>query len=57
MSLVNRVFKPFLDSFMIVFSDEILVYLRSIEEHSDHLHIIRCLRKKLHVKFSKWNFS
>ncbi|WMV58196.1 hypothetical protein MTR67_051581 [Solanum verrucosum] len=40
MSLINGVFKPFLDSFVIVFIDDILVYLRSEEEHADHLRIV-----------------
>ena len=36
MDLMNQVFRPFLDRFMIVFIDEILVYLRSEEEHAMH---------------------
>ncbi|KAH0646659.1 hypothetical protein KY284_034543 [Solanum tuberosum] len=37
MSLMNEVFKPFLDSLVIVFIDDILVYSKSEEEHTDHL--------------------
>ena len=37
MDLMNRVFKPFLDAFMIVFIDDILVYSRSKEDHACHL--------------------
>ena len=37
MDLMNRVFRPFLDRFMIVFIDDILVYSRSEEEHAMHL--------------------
>ncbi|XP_070014109.1 uncharacterized protein [Nicotiana sylvestris] len=40
MDLMNRVFKPFLDSFVIVFIDDILVYYRSQEDHTGHLRAI-----------------
>ena len=35
MALMNRVFQPYLDRFVIVFIDDILVYSRSLEEHAD----------------------
>ena len=37
MDLMNRVFRPFLDQFVIVFIDDILVYSRSAEEHAMHM--------------------
>lgn len=58
MDLMNRVFRPFLDLFVIVFIDDILVYSRSEAEHADHLRtVLRVLQKgKLYAKFSKCEF-
>ncbi|GJW58837.1 putative reverse transcriptase domain-containing protein [Tanacetum coccineum] len=55
MDLMNRVCKPYLDKFVIVFIDDILIYSRNKEEHANHLRIILELLKKekLYVKFSK----
>ncbi|GJT60276.1 putative reverse transcriptase domain-containing protein [Tanacetum coccineum] len=56
--LINRVCKPYLDKFMIVFIDDILIYSCNKEEHADHLRIILELLKKekLYAKFSKCDF-
>jgi hypothetical protein len=44
MYLVNSVFMPHLDQFAIVFIDDILVYLKSTEEHEEYLQIVlQCL--------------
>nr|GFB91261.1 DNA/RNA polymerases superfamily protein [Tanacetum cinerariifolium] len=58
MDLMNRVFHEFLDKFVIVFIDDILVFSKSKEEHEDHLHtVLQILRqKKLYAKFSKCEF-
>ena len=58
MDLMNRVFRPYLDMFVIVFIDDILVYSRSEDEHSDHLRtVLQTLRDhKLFAKFSKCEF-
>ncbi|GKB29679.1 putative reverse transcriptase domain-containing protein [Tanacetum coccineum] len=46
MDLMNRVCKPYLDKFMILFIDDILIYSRNKEEHADQLRIILELLKK-----------
>ncbi|GJX50652.1 putative reverse transcriptase domain-containing protein [Tanacetum coccineum] len=58
MDLMNRVCKPYLDKFMIVFIDDILIYLKSKQEHKEHLKLIFELLKKeeLYAKFSKCEF-
>jgi hypothetical protein len=40
MYLMNKVFMEYLDKFVMVFIDDILVYLRSEEEHEEHLHLV-----------------
>nr|GEW36365.1 putative reverse transcriptase domain-containing protein [Tanacetum cinerariifolium] len=56
MDLMNRVCKPYLDKFVIVFIDDILVYSKSKDEHEDHLRLVLELLKKeeLYAKFSKY---
>ena len=58
MDLMNRVFKPFLDRFVIVFIDDILVYSRNEEEHALYLRLVlQTLREhQLYAKFSKCKF-
>ncbi|GKA36568.1 putative reverse transcriptase domain-containing protein [Tanacetum coccineum] len=58
MDLMNQVCKPYLDKFIIVFIDDILVYSKDEEEHGNHLKIISELLKKerLYAKFSKCDF-
>ena len=58
MDLMNRVFQPYLDRFVIVFIDDILVYSGSSEEHAEHLRIVlQTLReRKLYAKLSKCQF-
>nr|GEV74031.1 hypothetical protein [Tanacetum cinerariifolium] len=58
MDLMNLVCKPYLDKFVIVFIDDILIYSKRKEEHEEHLMIILDLLKKekLYAKFSKCDF-
>nr|GEU60701.1 putative reverse transcriptase domain-containing protein [Tanacetum cinerariifolium] len=58
MDLMNRVCKPYLDKFVIVFIDDILIYSKNKNEHEEHLKVILELIKKenLYAKFSKCEF-
>ncbi|GJS11793.1 putative reverse transcriptase domain-containing protein [Tanacetum coccineum] len=58
MNLMNRVCKPYLEKFAIVFIDDILIYSKSKQEHEEHLKLILELLKKeeLNAKFSKCEF-
>ena len=58
MDLMNRIFSPYLDRFVVVFIDDILVYSRDETEHAEHLRLVlQILRdKQLYAKFSKCEF-
>ena len=58
MDLMNRVFSPYLDKFVIVFIDDILVYSGNPEEHAEHLQtVLQILReRRLYAKISKCQF-
>ncbi|KAJ9547353.1 hypothetical protein OSB04_019896 [Centaurea solstitialis] len=58
MDLMNRVCRPYLDKFVIVFIDDILIYSQSKDDHEQHLRLILELLKaeKLYAKFSKCKF-
>ena len=57
MDFINRVFHEYLDSFVIVFIDDILIYSKTREEHEQHLRILQVLRDhQLYAKFSKCEF-
>ena len=58
MDLMHRVFQPYLNRFVVVFVDNILVYSQSEEKHEDHLRIVLQALKdhQLYAKFSKCEF-
>ena len=58
MDLMHRVFQPYLDQFVVVFVDDILIYSQSEREHEYHLRIVLQLLRdhKLYAKFSKYEF-
>ena len=58
MDLMNRIFQPYLDQFVIVFIDDIFIYSGSKEDHEGHLRVVlQILRKhQLYAKFSKCQF-
>ncbi|XP_052723888.1 uncharacterized protein LOC108343993 [Vigna angularis] len=58
MDYMNRIFRPYLDKFVVVFIDDILIYSKSFEEHEDHLRIVLGVlrEKELYAKKSKCEF-
>ena len=59
MNLMHRVFQPYLDRFVVVFVDDILIYSKSKEDHEGHFRIVlQTLREhQLYAKFSKCEFD
>ena len=58
MYLMNSIFMPELDKFVIVFTDDILVYSENEQDHEEHLRIVltRLRDHQLYAKFSKCEF-
>ncbi|KAG8501022.1 hypothetical protein CXB51_003082 [Gossypium anomalum] len=58
MDLMNRIFRPYLDKFVVVFIDDILIYSHDETEHAEHLRtVLQILRdNQLYAKFSKSEF-
>ena len=59
MDLMNRVFRPYVNQFLVAFIDDILVCSKSMEEHVYHLRtVLQTLREnQLYAKFSKCDFQ
>ena len=55
---MHRIFEDYLEKFVIVFSDDILVYSKTTEEHEEHLLAVleRLAEKRLYAKFKKCDF-
>jgi len=58
MDYMNRIFRPFLDKFVVVFIDDILIYSKTQEEHAEHLRLVLGVlrEKQLYAKLSKCEF-
>ena len=58
MDLMHKVFQPYLDQFVVVFVDDILIYSQSEEEDENHLMVVLQLLRdhQLYAKFSKCEF-
>ena len=58
MDLMHRVFHPYLDRFIMVFVDDILIYSKSKEDHEGHLRIVlqTLIEHQLYAKFSKYEY-
>ena len=58
MEYMNKIFHPYLDKFVVVFIDDILIYSKNDEEHAQHLRVVLELlkEKKLYAKLSKCEF-
>jgi hypothetical protein len=58
MYLMNKVFMEYLDKFVVVFIDDILIYSKTEEEHEEHLRLVlqKLREHQLYSKFSKCDF-
>jgi hypothetical protein len=58
MDLMHHVFRPYLDKFVVIFIDDILIYSKSLEKHTEYLRLVleKLRRQRLFSKFSKCEF-
>jgi hypothetical protein len=59
MYLMNKVFMDYLDKFVLVFIDDILIFSKNEKEHNEHLHLVlqKLRENQLYAKLSKCEFS
>jgi hypothetical protein len=59
MYLTNKVFMDYLDKFVLVFIDDILIFSKNEKEHNEHLHLVlqKLRENQLYAKLSKCEFS
>ena len=55
---MNHIFRPYLDKFVVVFIDDILIYSKTAEEHKEHLRVVLGIpkEKKLYARLDKCEF-
>ena len=58
MCLMNNILHQYLDKFVLIFIDDILIYSRNIEEHKEHLRIVlqTLTKHQLYDKYNKCDF-
>jgi len=58
MDYMNRIFRPILDKFVLVFIDDILIYSKTLEEHAEQLRVVPSIlrEKQLYAKLSQCEF-
>ena len=55
---INSILRPFLENFVILYLDDILIYSKDLEEHHNHVRQVlqKLLENNLYVKLPKWEF-
>jgi len=58
MDYMNQIFRPFLDKFVVVFIDDILIYSKNREEHAKHMSVVLTVLREhqIYAKLSKYEF-
>ena len=56
MDYMNRIFRPWLNKFVVVFIDDILIYSKNREEHAEHLRVVLDVLREHHFGWKKFSF-